>query len=185
VQQQNTLETITCVSVQQHYADDIFFAGKWAENRSWSTPYRGELWIHSSRIADGVIAEHKEDGIDLVKESPTGLMVGVILGRVQLIECIERPELMAIAPDEFLQAIGETRPTVDVAHLDRLASLLKTLDVATWEHVGDSSHVWILAAPEMLHEPIPVGGKLRLWKMPVETERLALASPRKRKWKMP
>lgn len=177
------IETITCVSVQQHYADDIFFNGKWAENRSWATAYRGELWIHSSKIADGVVAEYAEDGIDLVKESPTGLMVGVILGRVQLIECVKRPELLAIAPDEFLKAIGETRPDVDVPHLQKLARLLKTLDLSTWDHVGDASDIWILAAPEMLHEPLKIGGKLRLWKTEVETDRLKLASPRKRSWK--
>lgn len=180
---QTEVETITCISVQQYYADQIFFGGKWAENRSWSTPYRGELWIHASKIADGLVADFREEGRDLFAESPTGLMVGAILGRVQLVECVKRSELLAMAPDEYLKAIREKRPGDPVEHLGKLSSLLNRLDLSTWDHVGDADYTWIIAAPEMLHEPIKTGGRLRLWPFEVETDRLAMASPRKRKWK--
>lgn len=41
-------QEIRVLSVQQPAADSIFWFGKWCENRSWQTKYRGELFIHAS-----------------------------------------------------------------------------------------------------------------------------------------
>lgn len=177
------IETITCVSLQQPFADDVFFAGKWPENRSWLTAYRGEIWIHSSRIATGIVEDYKADGIDLTKASPTGMAVGCILGRANLFECIERKELLAIAPKEYLDAVMEKRPATISAKAKRVQMLLEHVDPRTWDHLADAKYAWIFAEPQMLDVPIPAMGKLRLWGHQVETERLVIADGRKRSWK--
>lgn len=176
-------ETITCVSVQQPFADDIFFAGKWAENRSWLTAHRGELWIHSSKVAADIVQDFKVDGIDLVNASPTGLLVGHILGRANLFECILREELLAIAPEEYMATTQEKRPDKISAKARRVQSLLETADPRTWNNLCPSKYSWILAEPEMLDDPIPARGALRLWGFQVETERLTMADNKKRSWK--
>lgn len=167
-------KTITCLSIQQPYVDDIFFYGKWAENRSWKTPYRGELWIHSSRVAPGYLQEAKEDGEDARAESPTGLATGCILGKVHLCECLSREEISSIAPNEYLGPLGRVRPTFSNDRTVRAKQLLEHIDVATWDHVCDDEYVWIFSNPELLTQPIISLGKLRLWKHIVDAPQLII-----------
>lgn len=172
---------IYCLSVQQPFAD-FLFVNKWAENRSWKTNYRGEIWIHSSKIATEVVADYLKDGIDLAKKSRTGLMTGVILGRANLVECVTREELLTVAPDEYLELIEEERPE-PTENSERLGLMLQCLHPETWLHVAKSDFVWILAEQQMLEQPIPYSGRQGIWRAAVPKDSLQLASRRKRKWK--
>ena len=76
------------LTVRQPWASAIFRAGKTVENRSRRTHYRGRLWIHASIFtgrdeADRWAAEH-----DLWLPGEP-LPRGVILGSVELVDCID------------------------------------------------------------------------------------------------
>jgi hypothetical protein len=81
------------LSIRQPYADFILCGTKWCENRTWRTQYRGALWIHASKLERRELQEWEEKGIDLLTESPFGLRTGAIIGRVQLIGCVDGDDL--------------------------------------------------------------------------------------------
>lgn len=186
-------EAIKCISVQQPHSDDIFFGGKWCENRGWSTDYRGELWIASSSKVDEVTIQDALDDeqYDYRKNSPTGLATSVILGRVNLVECVPSDLLFSTATEAACKVLGRKpndRPHVpDGIQGERaefLIELLRKVNPVTWRHFFHSKFAWIIVEAEMLENPIPIKGQLRIWSTEIETARLELASPRKRKWKI-
>jgi hypothetical protein len=76
------------LTVRQPWASAIFHAGKTVENRPRRTHYRGRLWIHAGefrgRDEAGRWANHQRLWLP---EEP--LPRGVILGSVQLVDCID------------------------------------------------------------------------------------------------
>ena len=76
------------LTVRQPWASAIFCAGKDVENRPRRTHYRGRLWIHASihtsrTEADEWAAVHR------LWIPPEPLLRGVILGSVDLVDCVE------------------------------------------------------------------------------------------------
>ncbi|MCY2966272.1 MAG: ASCH domain-containing protein [Planctomycetota bacterium] len=67
------LVTLTCLSVRQPYADQIVSGRKPIENRTWSTPFRGRLYVHAStREPD----PEDEDFYDGSSPSPSAVAKG-------------------------------------------------------------------------------------------------------------
>ncbi len=162
--------------MRQPYADQIFFFGKWAENRSWPTSYRGELWIHASSLER---SEHADPA-----DSPTGFLTGHILGRANLILCVTGDELLSAATPEQLEFLGESSPGIENDNVAECRELLSGVELESWSHFcPGTEYVWILADQEMLHDPIPTGGKLRIWNFETTGNRLELASESKTDWR--
>ena len=81
------------LTVQQPWAWAIIRGRKRVENRTWSTPVRGRIAIHSARKQDDDwwrLAAMLEDSAtwEACHESPDG----AILGTVELVDCVEESE---------------------------------------------------------------------------------------------
>jgi hypothetical protein len=75
------------LTVQQPWASAILHARKDVENRSWSTNYRGRLWIHAGLKTARVDHDRWAAQHDLwVPEEP--LPRAVILGSVELVDVV-------------------------------------------------------------------------------------------------
>lgn len=174
------IETITCLSVQQPYASAIFFDGKWCENRSWSTTYRGELWIHASRLDQQMIDDAAALEVDLNEIWPDRLHTGCLLGRVNLIGCFPASTLLAAASPEALKAMGlnkRNQPpvTAEISHdVEFIKSHLAGVDPLTWSHFTQSQFAWLLADAEYILNPYLIPGKLKLWSADISSHLLTL-----------
>jgi hypothetical protein len=88
------------LTVRQPWASAIFVGGKDVENRKQRTHFRGRLWIHAglhaSRREPDRWAERR--GIWLPEEP---LPRGVILGCVQLVDCVEESNSPWAIPGNF------------------------------------------------------------------------------------
>jgi len=135
------------LSIRQPFADFILSGTKWSENRTWQTRYRGPLWIHASKLETREMKEWREKGIDLATESPFGLRTGAIVGRVNLIACVDSIDL-----EEFQD--GKTAPALDshAAFLRRQKS---------WDDVS-GPWCFLLSDPKPC-QPVPCGGWLNVW----------------------
>lgn len=150
-------QSVTVLSVQQPFASLILSGLKIVENRSWTTPYRGTLYIHASgkpcTDADLVAYGH-EDDIDKLPGRRNGkLQTGLILGTVQLVGCVYEPSRSG--PGRYERVHN---------------AIYKALDDAAVEYDDSGIDVditqecwWLLANPQLLDQPIPAKGKLRLW----------------------
>jgi len=139
-------QRLTVLSVRQPWASLLLSGEDWCENRSWDTDHRGPLWIHASTKVD--TDECERYGID-----PEKLVTGAILGQVNVQDVIpieELPErLLALAQEHDLDA-----------------------DVGPEFIVGE--YCWIVTNPKTLVRPIPVKGKLNLWKHEADESELVL-----------
>ena len=82
------MKKIKVLSVRQPWAWCIFHAGKYVENRTWKTNYRGELYIHASKQFDYPAYSSLLPDYDI----PQNLKVfeqGGIIGKIHLICCIK------------------------------------------------------------------------------------------------
>lgn len=138
------MQSIRVLSVRQPYADQIIHGDKWAELRTWKTPYRGPVYIHASRW-DGSPSQG----------SPGPGQTGAIIGRVKLVDCVSEEDLLAISMNA-----GKRRNRLP-ASLGRLADVLSAASVS-WDH-GIGEWNWIVLDPQPLIVPIPALGKLNLW----------------------
>lgn len=135
------------LSSRQPYADFILCGTKWAENRTWRTQHRGALWIHARKLERRERQEWEEKGIDLMTESPFGLRTGAIIGRVQLIGCVDADALW-----DFHD--GRPAPV-----LDAYATFLHRQKA--WDDVA-GPWCFLLDQPEPC-EPVPCAGWLNIW----------------------
>ena len=71
------------LTIRQPWATLIMQGNKRFEFRSWQTKYRGELLIHAGKNID------KEACNRLKKYLPEKLIMGKILGKVKLVDCIK------------------------------------------------------------------------------------------------
>ncbi len=76
-----------CITVKQPWAALIISGVKRVENRSWTTKYRGRLWIHAGRSWDAR-SGRSNDGT---------YPMGALLGRVELVDVVTD------STDEFAQ----------------------------------------------------------------------------------
>lgn len=144
---------IKVLSIRQPHADDIIFADKFAENRTWNTNYRGELFIHASRW-DGKPFETDGNGT-----------VGAIIGNCQLVDCVPVEDLDEVRDALFERMKRRTKPK-PVA--DRLQPLLDLAIAEQWEAASFNRHAtgpicFILTDRQPLAEPVPALGKLNVW----------------------
>lgn len=141
------------ISIIQPWATLIAMGEKKFETRSWSTKYRGELAIHSSKKVNkeacrlepirSVLAKHGYDESNL----PTG----VILATCQLSNCFK------VFADKGTSAALEVGRMVRIVEGDEY-------------QFGDYSEgrfAWELRDVNALYEPIPAKGKLNLWEHPL------------------
>ncbi|KIV56204.1 ASCH domain-containing protein [Aneurinibacillus migulanus] len=138
------------ISIIQPWATLIALGEKKFETRSWSTKYRGELAIHSSKKIDKSICRQEPFRSVLAKHGYTesNLPIGVILATCQLVDCFK-----------VTRDFGES------------ANLAGRYPVIGNEYrFGDYSEgrfAWELLNIQKLDEPIPAKGKLNLWEHPL------------------
>lgn len=88
-----TQDNRTVLTVQQPWADWIVDGHKDVENRTWSTPYRGRLYIHAAKKEDAGAWWWVENtmGKTKVQEITSGdeQHRGAIIGHVDLIDCVQ------------------------------------------------------------------------------------------------
>lgn len=75
------------VSVRQPWAWAIVAGHKPIENRSRRTHYRGDLLIHASKAYDRSGHQFIQEALGIVV--PPGLQRGGIIGRAQLVDCVD------------------------------------------------------------------------------------------------
>ena len=88
------------LTIRQPWASASFYTGKDVENRTWSTEYRGRLWIHAARATERREAGRwaEERGL-AVPEEP--LPRGVIIGHVELVDIIRDSDSPWALPDQY------------------------------------------------------------------------------------
>ncbi len=171
---------LTVLSFRQPFASLVLSGWKVVENRTWSTDYRGRLYIHASgppmkyKFTDVYGYQPPEDfdptkpdvnGHDLPGFDPSSrtLVTGVILGSVELLDVI--PLRWKSKRD------GKFRPD-PIRTKKHYQSLLKRRKLPEPRYgfhgyeIYDVQYHWLLADPQVLDEPIPAKGKLRLWTHP-------------------
>lgn len=77
------------LSVRQPWAWLIVTGHKPLENRDWWTRYRGELSIHAAKTFDAAGYEWVRRAFPEIA-MPSRFDVGGIVGRVRLVDCVER-----------------------------------------------------------------------------------------------
>jgi activating signal cointegrator 1 len=139
------------LTIRQPWCDLILGGAKWCENRSWSTKYRGPLWIHAaSKVEeDEIRAWREEAGYDFRTESPFGLKTSAIVGRVELVACVPVEDL------EDFRAGGTVKSLADVG------DHLRKVNDDTWKYVSGPI-CWLIANVEPC-APVACNGKLGLW----------------------
>lgn len=99
------MKAVKYLSIRQPWAAQIFVEGedrKDVENRSWSTPFRGRVWIHAGASKTDLKAieeDYKEWGVPF----PKNLEFGKIIGSVDIVDCLPSEEVDTVwaAEDGF------------------------------------------------------------------------------------
>lgn len=73
--------TDAVLTVQQPYASAILLAGKDVENRTWSTEFRGRLWIHAAARSSGRPVPKRLRALVPSDPLPRGLLLGHVILR--------------------------------------------------------------------------------------------------------
>ncbi len=122
------------LTIKQPWATLILQQDKRFEFRTWKTKYRGELLIHAGKSVE------KETVKRLAKYLPKELPVGKIIGKVNIVDCIQVDE-------EFNKALKEENKDIYFSN----------------SYV--SNYAWKIEDVEVFDEEnhISVNGKLSLW----------------------
>ena len=128
------------LSVRQPWAWALLYGGKTIENRTWSTPYRGAIWIHAparenredvEKAVHLVAQNRKCDHRQAIEHYREHAQRGAILGSMTLTSCCRLDEL------------------------DRSDPLRSTpWAIGPW--------LWLVTEPAT-RDPWPTPGRLRLW----------------------
>lgn len=138
------------LSILQPWSLLIVSGEKTVENRSWSTPYRGEILIHAGKSrrllapfddsrgevsVDDLVDSRITDALFAADDDPFNAMAfGAIVGKATIVNCTDR--MSAIARED------------------------RTFAEGPW--------CWILRDPVRFKEPIPYRGQLYLFDVPDE-----------------
>ncbi|MCE9575755.1 MAG: ASCH domain-containing protein [Deltaproteobacteria bacterium] len=104
------------LSLHPHWAWSIMFAGKDIENRTWSTPYRGRIWIHASgkRVGRAELDEARADIFDnsdlKLERIPTEFPRRQILGSVELVDIKKKHSSPWAKRGNLLWVLSDPRP---------------------------------------------------------------------------
>jgi hypothetical protein len=84
------------LTILQPWADLIMSGRKRVENRTWSTKYRGRLYIHAGKARDQLVLT-EVDGVVVCARTgkrPEDLKFGHVLGIAVLLDCLPIAEVM-------------------------------------------------------------------------------------------
>ena len=183
------LESMRILSVQQPFASALINGTKPFENRSWATPYRGRVYIHASKLCP----RPARDTLEECSECPGTVMsmwdaeeqfvTGAIIGAVDLIEILDTNTIWILAQTPL------DATELDYEEYRLLYPSQRAEFLPKWKHVhaaikaipedvrnahATGSPCWLVANPRKLVEPIPILGKLNLWKLSLPAARLKL-----------
>jgi hypothetical protein len=176
------------LTVRQPWAWAILHGGKDVENRVRSLgPYRGPVAIHaSSHIAGrrgertlfepGLEVERDQSGLLLRAKGiwPYRLPLGCILGVVDLVDTHDEGECLDLSIAK-LSELHQTDPAALRALPDNgLGGVLGRARLCSKWAMPDHHHL-VLENPRPLARPIPVKGRLGLWRPDAELEAAILA----------
>lgn len=154
---------IRVLSVRQPFADELVHGTKPIEFRTWSTNYRGRLYIHASRWDRGI------------ERSPGDGVIGAIVGSVNVVAVFNEQDLA-----EVLDLAGKRQTVLSDEHKAILQWHQNRTDKELTPIATD--HFWLVDGPQVLATPIPTGGKLNLWTFPATPGMLKTkAKPKSRK----
>lgn len=156
---------LRALSLVQPWGSAILEMGKDIENRPWAPPQHliGKRFaIHAGAKLD------KHDACNLlnkIKESRASYPQRAILGTVELVGYVRMDGIYPtpLFDDGELQRCGLNAAQVDAAVQSR------------WAATG-SPFLWVLRAPQVLSEPIPMKGSLGLWRVPADAEAKIIAA---------
>lgn len=80
------------LSIKEPYASLIGFGSKRIETRSWSTKYRGEIYIHASKSNNRIPKEYRENKELMELASGLDMHFGQIICKAKLVDCIRMDE---------------------------------------------------------------------------------------------
>ena len=128
------------ISIKEPFASLIASGVKKIETRSWKTNYRGELFIHASKIP----VQTLRDNIlkDVTKDM--NLNCGNIICKCNLVDCVYMDE-------KFIENIKQNPIEYSVGEYK----------------IG--RYAWILEDIELI-VPIPINGKLNVWNFDLKYE---------------
>jgi hypothetical protein len=88
------------LTIRQPWASSIFVVGKDVENRKQRTNFRGRLWIHAGLYSSRREPDRWADnaGVRVPREP---LARGLILGCVELYDCVEESDSVWAIDDHF------------------------------------------------------------------------------------
>jgi hypothetical protein len=134
------------LSIAQPWATLIVRGVKRFEARSWSTSFRGEIAIQASSSIKGSVRElFQEDRV---------LRRALRKACIDDIDALPRGAIVGTAIIREVHRLGKLVPTPSEQTL------------ALCAYPTRSYYLWELAAPKELRTPVPVKGKLNLWKLP-------------------
>lgn len=141
-----------CLSLMQPWATLVVSGAKRCETRTWQTAHRGPLAIHASRRfpeSARLLCLQEPFRSALMRagfRQPADLPMGVVLGAVEMLDCLPVPEVAArLADDPIELAFGDYQ-------------------LGRW--------VWQFADPRPLVFPLPATGRLGLFTVPEVTPEL-------------
>ncbi|MCC7419806.1 MAG: hypothetical protein IT428_05975 [Planctomycetaceae bacterium] len=184
------------LSVRQPHAGSFFDARpgrrKFVENRTWQTPHRGQLWIHSSSLdrrptmaqLDEQFTPDVSAGILQLWDDPASRVTGAIIGCVDLWDIVDFDNLelaLMLAPNA--RAIPKEvkrclRPSEQDGWLERHLPIRQRLDGIDELQAGvfmSGPFCWLVDNSRLLRKPIPTNGKLNLWKFQADPDMLEFA----------
>ncbi len=129
------------LSVLQPWAALIIHGDKTIETRSWQTRVRGRIAVHASgrRPADYCDLCQQEPFRSIVKRMPPEMLArGVVLGTVELRDCVRVEEIDLATLDEQERSFGNFQP-------------------GRW--------AWLLDDPRPLETFIPIRGRLGVFEI--------------------
>lgn len=128
------------ISIKEPFASLIASGVKKIETRSWKTNYRGELFIHASKIPVQILRDNILK--DVTKDM--NLNCGNIICKCNLVDCVYMDE-------KFIENIKQNPIEYSVGEYK----------------IG--RYAWILEDIELI-VPIPINGKLNVWNFDLKYE---------------
>ena len=124
------------LSIKEPFATLISNKKKSIETRSWKTNYRGEIYIHASKLPVSKERLNNKELMEILGDDE--LHFSKIICKCNLVDCIYMDE-------EFLKNIKNDRQEYVCGHYEL------------------GRYAWVLEDVEILKEPIIAKGKLGIW----------------------
>lgn len=100
------------LSVRQPFAWLIVHGYKNIENRTWSTQYRGRLWIHASKKFDAAAYAFVRRRFPRIKlPAPEALKCGGLVGSVEVVDCVRKHPSPWYQRGNFGFVLNNARPS--------------------------------------------------------------------------